>query len=141
MVSDEPKLSWKEKIVRGWMGTRLAHEALQVQKDARRQTIVERLIRKTQDGTLGQKDAHAEVEPMGVHVGDITNHHYPPAARQQTGTLAKLAVVAALVAGGAGLGAGGPWLLDALQPPPADVTQPSDQDTLFDLRLVPDESP
>ena len=69
------------------------------------------------------------------------NHHHPPAARQQTGTLLyayqKMVLVAALVAGGAGLGVGIPLLLDGLKPSPAVAPVAPDEDTLFELRLVP----
>jgi len=52
------------------------------------------------------------------------------------GALAKLALAAALLGGGAGIGAGLPWLAGRLKTPAPAAAAPGD-DTWLDLRLAP----
>ena len=122
----------------------LAHDAAGLDNLQRKQRVVERLVRKTQDGTLGQVDPTSDESPeedMGVSVGNRTVHNYygQPAAEAATvgGSLIKrVGLAAALLAAGGGVGAAVPWLLERLQVQPAAVApQAADKDTLFDLRF------
>jgi hypothetical protein len=71
------------------------------------------------------------------------NWHSPTIVNQPEtgmGTLAKLAIGAALLGGGIGLGSAIPWLIGNLSSGAADVVTPSDSDTQYRLGLgEPDE--
>ena len=71
------------------------------------------------------------------------NWHSPTIVNQPEtgmGTLAKLAIGAALLGGGIGLGSAIPWLIGNLSSGVADVVTPSDSDTQYRLGLgEPDE--
>jgi hypothetical protein len=77
----------RENLIKKLAHIKLGERAYQLEKDHGRQRLVERLIRKTQDGTLGQATGNEEPDiakdDMSVLVGDtknITHHHYPPPA-------------------------------------------------------------
>lgn len=102
--------------------------------------FTERLVRKTQDGTLGQATSSPEdqeLEDMQLSVGDNVRVEMPPQQRSGAGMvpLAATAIMAAL--GGAML----PTLLapgPAVQPESPAVVLPADPspdyDTRYDLR-------
>lgn len=101
-------MNWKEEIAELIYLNKAADDAVQIEKDLRRQKSVERLVKKTQDGTLEQPT----VEPMDnddyddtVRVGHEYNNHYhqAPAAQPQKpqGGMNGLAR-AALIAGALG---------------------------------------
>jgi hypothetical protein len=79
--------SWKEKIARQWWGLKMLDTEVQIAKDQSRQKLVERLVRKTQDGTLGQLDdgegedkEDDDEMATSFQVGDNnTHHHHHPA--------------------------------------------------------------
>lgn len=92
---------WRESLVELWWGRKILDDAVQVEKDRRRQLIVERLIKKTQDGTLGTKtDDPFPNDEMAVSVGH--QYHWHNESRGGGGMgkiLAGLAVAAGLVGG------------------------------------------
>ena len=94
--------------------------------------IVNRLILKTQNGTMGQSDPDADKileEDMRVHIGDEI-HNYPAAIAK------KVALAAALLAAGGGVGAGIPWLVGAFDKPvPSAVSSMQDEDTQYELHI------
>lgn len=116
-------MNWKEKLKANWADTRLAHEAVALESLQRKDTLVQRLVRKTQNGTLGKETVEPEdAEDMGVAVGNQTHNHYyaadsPP--KPPTGVLTKAAIGAALLASGAGAALTGAWALGAFDSPPA----------------------
>jgi len=129
------------------MQMRLAWECQQVEKDQRRQAIVERLMRKTQDGTLGRPEPQPEeIEPMGVHIGDANVSHYHPAptptveapkpvaelAAAAGSTWLKRGLLAAALLGSGGLGAAGTWLGTRARPAGPEWL---DTNTQYELRL------
>lgn len=137
-----------------WWGVKIADQALQVAKDQNRQQIVSRLIRKTQDGTLGKQTVEPgdeEGADMGVHVGDVI--HQPPPPSPQTSPWVKAAVGAAIgfaTAGPIGAALALPSIIEAFKSTPAPVVQPVTpattktpefEDTLFELRLGPPTAP
>ena len=127
-----PSGSLRENLMRKWAGLKLADYGLQLEKDGRRQQIVERLIRKTQDGTLGRPTNEPwPDEEMAVSVGDTTNHHYHTPPRGNS--LGKLAIAAGLLATGVAV----PFVLNALRDPPPAVSTDDrpDSDTQYGLRL------
>jgi len=147
--------SWPEKLKRNWANTRLAQEAVMLDQMQKQNGLVRRLVRKTQDGSLGTRteepeDAEAAGEAeMGVMVGNEIHYHYPspatpeavpeaaakPAASSGLSKLATAGVLAAAIGGGGGLGA-----LVAQLVRPADTAAPTaavDADTQYDLRLTP----
>ena len=69
-------MDYREQLHKQWWQVKVADQALQVEKDRRRQLFNERLIKKTQDGTLscptdepGIDDALRD-DPMGIKIGD-----------------------------------------------------------------------
>lgn len=131
-----------------WFKAKLAERLLQAGTMAKNAAMLRRGAFKMQDGTLGKEpDKPEEPDDMNIRVGDDTTHnHYaapepvtPPASKAAM-TLGKVALVAALAGtGGAGAVAAVavPWLLNALNKPPA-VTAPEtvavdDQDTNYSV--------
>lgn len=124
---------------------KLAHDAVQISKDVSRQKIVERLIKKTQDGTCGQKTD----EPMDDGEGDAVNvgNQYtitippeppPPPVPPSPPSFAKTAGAAAALVAALGLGAAAPiaaWNLSK----PKQVESAEDTNTKYQVRIYRDE--
>jgi len=134
--------SWTDRLVKQSIGIRQAERLLGASGAHRRGRLVERLVRKQQDGTLGQPggpDA-SEADEM-IQVGD--NHYtaLPAAAGGGTGGLGTALALGAglLAASGAGVG-GAMWLLaDRVTEPTPSVAPANpgpDTDTRYRLRLV-----
>ena len=130
----------RDKLLKGWWGKKLADESLQVEAGRRRNLIVERLIKKTQDGTLGKlaNDPWPEESDMRVASDDTTIHYHLPAepapplpARSGIGTLAKVGLGGALLAGGVGLGAVIPLAWSHLTRPAATAGGDTNTDTAY----------
>ena len=149
-------MNWKEKLADLKYRMALAHDGVQIEKDMRRQAVVERLIKKTQDGTL----QNATTEPMdkqledemAVRIGDESHVHYhtetkPVLSQPQpsaTSSMAKTLAAAGLAA--AGLGAGAALPIAAYQmfkQAPTNVIVPTDTDTdtntQYGLRVYRDD--
>lgn len=142
--------TWEDRIAKQSIGIRQAERLMGAQGSDRRGRLVERLVRKTQDGTLGTATAE---DPGGEEVIQVGDNHYtvlpaePPAASSGLGkTLA--ATAAALLVGGSGVG-GAMWALQPTTPvadPPAAIAAPdpgqtaaqtaADSDTRYRLQLV-----
>ena len=136
-------------VIPHWTRVRLGHEGLMLDKIQRQNRIVEIDAKNAAAGKSG-KTADLEDWPsnrgddaMGVKIGDEIHHHYPPppeAPVQKTaGTLAKIALTAALLGTGAGGGVLVPWLLGAFGG--GDKPTAVDTDTQYELRLGPPETP
>lgn len=123
-----------------WWDCKIADHALSIEKDGRQRQIVERLIKKTQDGTLGTPtDDPFPSEPMAVTVGDKFEYNIPPAQPivqqvREKGILEKLALMGVAATGFGGTAA----LLSSVlpgrteQPPPVVAPEqpgPTDTDT------------
>ncbi|MHC4180494.1 MAG: hypothetical protein ACYSWU_23575 [Planctomycetota bacterium] len=120
-------VAWRERLKKNWINTRLAHEAAVLEKLQAEGAMVRRLVRKTQDGTLGQATSEPEdTGDMGVEVGNETTHNHYYAKPAATSSLAKAAMAAALLGSGVGAGFAIPWALGMLTPPtteaPIDTT-------------------
>ncbi len=123
-----------------WQDMRLAERAVQMLHSANARKIVNRLILKTQNGTLGESDPEADKflgENMQVRVGnEIHNYPEPVAPSPASGAVSlakKATLVAALLAAGGGAGAGIPWIAGAFDKPDAPATL--DTDTRYELRI------
>ena len=134
MVTTDKPETWREKLLRHWMQTRLGHEGMMLEKIRRQNRIVEQLAAQTRDGKFsgGAVPSVPEGEDMGVSIGNEVHHHYASEQPARTpaklpGVLGKLAVAASILAGGAGAGV----LATQLWPtdPPAVV----DTDTVTDV--------
>lgn len=125
--------NWREKLIQRRQGVRMAHDLMQIAKDGSRQRVVERLIRKQQDGSLGRPDGEDDMGDIQVVAGDLTVEQ----PRPRTSKLASAILGAAVLAAGAGLGAGIPlgWELLQPTPPPVAPAKSEDRDTLFELDL------
>jgi hypothetical protein len=136
--------------------TKLADNGLQIEKDGRRQAVLERLIRKTQDGTLGTSTNEpmdkALEEDMSVSVGNETYIHHeapPPAPVPQESKLSGIAkVVAASGLAAAGLGSAAAIPIAAwnlARPAQTTVVQEApdfedtDTDTKYNLRIFKED--
>ncbi len=132
---------WAETFMKRWFGTQLAHKAANVNQLYEQGRLVRQLVRKTQQGTLGQvSEGDIEGEDM-IHVGDVTvNQTAPVASAAVTPMWQKALASVALVAGGAGIGGGIPWLLGAFERPAVEQTAPvfTDADTQYRLSILPE---
>lgn len=125
-----PEKDWKEIAKRKALGILAADRLLGMAGIERARLMTARLARKTADGTLGQPTREPEDEElrtMQITVGDTYHQAMAPSKSK----LAKLAVVAGLLATGAGVGAL-PWLLSAFLSPGAP---PADTNTQYELRF------
>lgn len=124
-------LSWTQSLAELWWGRKIADDALQVEKDRRRQLIVERLIKKTQDGTLGKHtDDPFPDDDMAVNVGHQYHWHNQRSGAGLGKLLGGLAIAAGLV--------GGPlatYLLMKASELPQVVAPSEDTVTDYQLRL------
>ena len=134
--------SWKEKLAQMWWGVKVGERAENLRQTARRFDSVDSLVMSTREKLLG-KEIVDNNRPEGedMHIGDYSSitHQYLPPTGNATGTLARLAVGAGLLATGIGVPVGGYLIADALRqkPPKTDeIVIPADQDTLFNLELV-----
>jgi len=137
-------------VAKHWPRIRLGHEGLMLDKIDRQHRIVETLARNTMTGDM--KDVagwpgNEGDDAMGVNIGDHIHYHQAvePVAKQQavapaattTPLWQKLLTSAAMLASGAGAGAGVPWLLGAFDRPA--VVQPAataiDTDTQYELSI------
>ncbi len=117
----------------------VAGEAAQLEKLLRQHQLVERLVKKRQDGTIGQPtEEPGDGEDVGVSVGNTINHYYPtqtqPAAAPvasspgaavapaATSDWKKALALAAALLGGSGVGVAVPWALGAFNKPAATNT-------------------
>jgi hypothetical protein len=131
-----------QKLVKNQEQINQLHEVLSTLRLDKQNAMNRRLVRKTQDGTLGQPDtgdAAVEDEDETVSFGDTTNTYN--VAGQAKDTIAKAApsvlpYVLAAALGGTGLGAAAmalPSVLKLLNPPAA--TQALDFDTKYNLNF------
>jgi hypothetical protein len=139
---------WKSQAKRRRLGLMLADRAAGLLNLQRNQEATRRLVRKMQDGTLGQPDANGEATEAGdvdgIRVGDEYHWHNQPQTTNTENrptppardTLTRL-LTAALA--GAGLAGGAAYVADKLsgdkEPPPAAV-QPADGDLRYGLEIV-----
>ncbi len=124
-------LAWKKRLTKNWVNTRLAHEAVAIDRTQQQANLVQRLVRKTQNGTLGEETVEPEdIEGMGVAVGNETHNHYYPAA---AGLLPKVVLISALIASGVVAGVFGAWMMR--QPATPVVESPSDEHPQYDVGL------
>ncbi len=116
------------QIVKRSIGIRQAERVADFQRIMRQNALVRRLVRKTQDGTLGRRTDDPIDDDM-IQVGDnnitVYNDQKPGG---KAGTLAKWALIAAGLAGAGGGAAYFASKLPAL----------TDTDTKYELRLVDD---
>jgi len=147
--------SLRNNLLKKWTYLKLADQAMGMDRTNRQARLVERLVRKAQDGTIGTPEQGAG--PSGVEggedmvrVGDENHYHYPPAppappptvaTPPASGGLASFAAKAALVtaiAAGSGLGGAGlaAWMLSRPDSEkPATVESPSDVDNEYSLSI------
>ncbi len=132
------------KVARQWFQGKLAERLIQATSLERNREVLRRGARKMQDGQLGTPGGDIEEEPVNIHIGDQT---FTQAAAPQTPTAPsatpfwqKALVSAALVAGGAGIGGGVPWLLGAFERPAVEQTAPvfTDADTQYRFSILPE---
>jgi len=126
------------------------HETLNVMRLNEQNALNRRLVRKTQDGTLGRPDVAVPADQQGsadmtptdeeeadkVSFGDTTTTYNLEDKSGTKSSLIPWILTAAL--GGAGLGALAamlPSLLNPTQPTPVVVSPSNDTDTLYDLQF------
>jgi len=140
-----------DKLMRQFYEVLLAGKAQMLARSERQQGLLNRLARKTMDGTLGQPNEadDAGADDMQLRIGDETINYYgsPPEAPANTPTATKAtgwasvlkqaALGAALVAAGGGMATAlSAWFPDA---PTTPVVQPApamtDTDTISTLEI------
>lgn len=119
---------WIYRLARGWWGLKEADKAMQVAKDQRRQLVLERLMKKQQDGTIGKptNEPWPDWEDMNVANDTTTNnvhHHYPSPGGRLLGPLVGGLLGAAAI--------GGPLLTWLLMRQPEQPQPDTDTDTAF----------
>ncbi len=110
---------------------------MQMIHSATARKIVNRLILKTQNGTMGQSDPDADKildEDMKVRIGDEI-HNHPAAVAAPAAIAKKVALATALLAAGGGVGAGIPWLAGAFDKPAASAAPMQDIDKNWEIRI------
>jgi|GEM_PF-1747972 len=134
--------TWTEKLAQMWWGVKVAERAENLRQAARRFDNVDSLVMSTREKLLG-KEVVDNNRPEGeeMHIGDYSSvtHQYLPPTNSTTGTLAKLAIGAGLLASGIGLPVGGYLIAEALKETPIpkdEIVLPADRDTLFNLELM-----
>ena len=148
-------MEWIESLLEKYGRLKLAQEAKDLD-DARNVLATDReVVRAHHRRTLGESFRQESDDDRMIHIGDRHEHVHVEETHTNgrrgllSGPLGKLAVAAGLIASGAGAGAGGLMLLEALRagpgptlpPTPPSAVQPghADQDTHFELRLGPPE--
>jgi hypothetical protein len=139
-------MAWHEKLKRAYGNLMLAQRAAGLDQTRQEARLVRRLVRKTQDGTLGrptsepEDGAEAEEDDVGVRIGDEIHYHASPAAAGQSGAIRPAMKIAAVIAGllgSAGLGLGLGALGRPAEPSP-QIAPPAADGLQYDLRLSPD---
>jgi hypothetical protein len=148
-------MEWIESLLEKYGRLKLAQEAKDLD-DARNVLATDReVVRAHHRRTLGESFRQKGDDDSMIHIGDRHDHVHVEETHTNgrrgllAGPLGKLAVAAGLIASGAGAGAGGLLLLEALQAGPAQNSRwdppvgmhpdQTDQDTRFELRLGPPE--
>lgn len=104
----------------------MAKETFHLGKLNNQSALTQRLVRKNQDGTLGQPDPEGTTTDMpgDIKVGDQYPVVVVPPSQPQSagiGTLGTVALTAASILGTGGIGAGAAYLMNKLMSPPAAV--------------------
>lgn len=131
-----------EKLVKTQEQINQLHEVLGTLRLEKQNALVRRLVRKTQDGTIGKVNAGDDPvneEDENVSFGDTTNTYN--VAEQAKAVAEKAApsvlpYVLAAALGGGGLGAAAmaiPWLFSDSTPAPVVQPAGADADTQYDL--------
>lgn len=139
-MTSRPK-TWADKLVEVAGQMRLANDASMMEKDLRQRQLVERLVKKTQDGTIGTPTSElvdGELGEMAVSVGNEV-HNYPA---PKSGGLAKTIAAVGLAAAGLGTGAAVPiaamqWMKN--DSPQTTIKAIGDGDTRYGLRIFKDD--
>lgn len=124
-----------QKAIRQSYQGEVGERLLQAGQMGQDRAMMRRGAQKQQDGTLGQPGTKTLDDEMNIRVGDEVHYHHPPPATASppalVRTLAKVGLVAALMAGSGGLGATLAGLLSGgnTEPPPADAV---DNDTKYE---------
>ena len=136
------------KVARQWFQGNLAERLMQATSMERNREVLRRGARKMQDGQLGTPGGDVEGKPVNITRGDQIFTQTTPAAQptapqaSASGTpfWQKALASAAFAAGGAGLGAGVPWLLGAFERPATEQTSPAltDTNTQYRLSITPE---
>lgn len=140
----------RENVLKKLAYIKLGERGYQMVKDQGRQRLVERLVKKTQDGTLGKVTEEDKLsnatdgEDMSFKLGDSfeTHHHYtqqqqqPAATSNGNSSLAKWALAAGLLASGLG---GGALAASLLKSPPSSPPASADSDTRYGLKVYEGE--
>ena len=137
--------TFREQLAKRWWELKVADFGMQIEKDGRRQLLIERLIKKTQDGTLGvstneSMDNVLKDDPMGVHIGDHQHVYLPPQIPEAKGKplLETLFPYVLTAAAGAGI----VWGLtkyvptNPITPVVNPVVVPADVDRDWELKLA-----
>lgn len=137
------EVGWGQKQWERSIGIRQATMASGLARLGKMSALNRRLVRKMQDGTLGEQTAEPEDEETdNVHVGDVTIYQPPAPPAKSAGVLPTAALAAASLLGGAGLAAA---VLTLFRPPAAPVAPTAqaatDTDTRYQLRLVDEDPP
>lgn len=153
-IDDMPE-AYRRQMWRRIAGVRMLNTLMDMDRLQEQARLVRRLVRKTQDGTLGKPDSDAdqsEAEDMGAYqVGDNIHYHYPASPEQSSpppqATPPQPAVPswlksALLVAAAAAAGAGVPALWRQMQDQPnttvvvpPGVDTDTDTDTQYEIGL------
>ena len=121
-------MNWREGIAKKWLGLKIAERAsgLAAVRAAGRST--HRLVRKTQDGTLGKPDEKPMDDDETITVGD-PQYHYHGQQQGQSNQLVTLALAAVLG------GMGATWLPKLMNPEPKPAPPVATEDRVNQYEL------
>lgn len=121
-------MNWADNIAKKWMGLRIAERASGLAGIRAAARSTRRLVRKTQDGTLGQPDEPMEDEES-ISIGDPQYHYHG----QQQGQSNLLPMVLAAILGG--FGAKYLPVFNSQEPAPPEATAGTDRVNEYELSI------
>lgn len=136
-------MHWLEHLLETYGQLKVAGEANALNDNQKILAMDRKVVEAHHRRNLGPEfsQAPADSEDDMIHIGDRHDHHHASNPAPQSSWLKWLVPFALLATGtGSGIGAAMLWnhLTNPPKPaPPAEIAKPSDQDTLFELRLGP----
>lgn len=137
-------MHWLEQLLKTYGQLKVAGEASSLDDNQKILAMDRRVVEAHHKRTLGPtfQPAPIDSEDDMIHIGDRHDHHHATAIAPTSSSWLKWLLPFALLATGTGGGIGAAMLWNNLTTPPHPVPpavapKPSDQDTLFELRLGP----
>lgn len=125
-------MHWADQVAKRWLNLKIAERANGLAGVRAAQRSTQRLVRKTQDGTLGKSDEGNAMpdEDESINIGDPT-YHYHGRGGNQLATLALAAVLGAI---------GAKWIPYLLAPTVPEPAPAADRVNEYELGISTNET-